>query len=244
MMPQTPLSVWIGFDMREAAAFAVAKHSAQRMTKAPMPIKGVVLPDLIDAGLYRRPMLGYTGKSQPAMMIDEISGAPMSTAFALSRFFVPMLAKGGWALFMDCDVLVRRDLMELFAQADPTKAVMVVKHDFTPAARTKMDSQIQTAYPRKLWSSVMLVNTRHPANQALTLDLLNSATGLQLHQFCWLTDDLIGDLDPSWNWIVGHSDPSIDPAIVHFSEGGPWFPGFEDVPYADEWRQGLRRWAI
>lgn len=243
MKPQTPMSVFIGFDMREAAAFAVAKHTAQRRMNGAIPIRGVVLPELIDAGLYRRPMLNQMHKGQPALMFDEISGAPMSTAFAISRFFVPLLAKSGWALFMDCDVLVRTSLTRLFEQADPSKAVMCVKHDFLPTHTIKMDDQPQLAYPRKLWSSVMLLNVDHPANKALDLELLNTAPGRDLHRFCWLDDDLIGELDTSWNWIVGHSDPDIQPDIVHFSEGGPWFPGFESVDFADEWRRELSSWA-
>lgn len=237
------LSVWIGFDMREAAAFAVACHSASARTFAPLQVRGVILPDLIAAGLYDRPMLGYQKLGQPALLFDEISGAPMSTAFAISRFFVPLLARTGWALFMDCDVLIRGNLMDLFAQADPTKAVMCVKHAFDHAEGTKMDGQAQQPYARKNWSSVMLINCDHPANRALDLKLLNSAPGRDLHRFCWLEDDLIGELDPKWNWLVGHSDPAIDPAIVHFTDGGPWFPGFENVPYATEWTEALSSWA-
>jgi hypothetical protein len=238
-----PLSVWIGFDMREAAAFAVAQHSARALTSAPVQIKGVVLQQLVDAGLYTRRTLNYQEIGQPAMMFDEISGAPMSTAFAISRFFVPRLAGSGWALFMDCDVLVRTNLMRLFAQADASKAVMCVKHDFTPPDGVKMDGQRQTAYPRKNWSSVMLFNCDHPANRALDLGLLNSAPGRDLHGFCWLPDHLIGELDVSWNWLVGHSPEDVEPDIVHFTDGGPWFPGYEDVAYAGEWQAALNTWA-
>ena len=167
----------------------------------------------------------------------------MATEFACSRFLVPRLAGSGWALFMDCDMLVRTDLFKLFQIADPNKAVMVVKHNHQPVETTKMDGQAQTKYPRKNWSSVMLFNCDHPANKKLTSELVNSVPGRDLHRFCWLKDDEIGELDPKWNWLVGHSDPAIDPAIVHFTDGIPTMPGYEDCAFADEWRVELERWA-
>ena len=48
-------SVWIGFDPRESAAFAVARHSIQRHLITPIPVRGLVLADLREQGLYTRP---------------------------------------------------------------------------------------------------------------------------------------------------------------------------------------------
>ena len=60
---------------------------------------------------------------------------------------------------------------------------------------------IQTKYVKKNWSSVMLMNC--DKCKSLTPDYVNSATGLQLHQFKWLeNDDLIGDIPLEWNWLV------------------------------------------
>lgn len=232
------LSVFIGFDPREAGAFAVAKYSLQRRIIMPIPVRGLVLSDLRTKGLYNRPTSIRDGR-----LWDDISGAPMATEFAVSRFLIPEIARGGWALFMDCDMLVRGNVEKLFAACDPDKAVMVVKHHYDPPAGVKMDGQEQTRYARKNWSSVMALNCSHPANRALTVDYVNSVPGRDLHRFAWLDDDLIGDLDPAWNYLVGHSDPNIEPSIVHFTEGGPWFPGYEDVEYADEWRYEMARWA-
>lgn len=238
MMPQTPISCWIGFDPREAAAFAVAKFTARTRTRAPIPINGIVLDQLRERGLYTRPTEVRDGR-----LWDVISDAPCSTEFSISRFATPMLAKAGWALFMDCDVLVRTSLTELFAQADPTKAVMVVKHAFDPPEGDKMNGQAQLRYDRKNWSSICLWNVGHAANRALTVEMLNTAPGRDLHGFKWLDDDLIGELDPKWNWLVGHSDPTIDPAICHFTAGVPSMPGYERQPFADEWRAELADWA-
>lgn len=232
-------SVWIGFDPREAAAFAVARRSARRRTIAPVQIRGLVLSELREAGLYYRPTSIKDGR-----LFDDISGAPMSTEFAISRFLVPYLAASGLALFMDCDVLVRTSLDNLFRKVDKTKAVTVVKHDFNPPEGVKMDGQLQTRYARKNWSSVMVFNCDHPANKALTVDLVNTVPGRDLHAFCWLKDEDIGEVDASWNYLVGHTKSTAEPAIVHYTDGIPSMQGYEACEYADEWRDELASWAL
>jgi hypothetical protein len=233
-----PRSVWIGFDPREVDAYAVARSSIRRHTLAPIPVSPVELDSLRARGLYRRPTERRDGR-----LWDVISDAPMATEFACSRFLVPHLAGSGWALFMDCDMLVRTNISRLFEICDPTKAVMVVKHHHEPPEGEKMDGQIQTRYARKNWSSVMAFNCDHPANKALTVDMVNTFPGRDLHRFCWLEDHMIGELTPSWNWLAYHSSPEIDPDIVHFTEGLPSMLGYEDQPYADEWRRELLAWA-
>jgi len=231
-------SIWIGYDPREIDAFAVTRFSARRHCTLPIPVHGIVLSQLRETGLYRRPTSRRDGR-----LWDDISDAPMATEFACSRFLVPHLAGSGWALFMDSDMLVRRDLSELFRQADPGKAVMVVKHHHAPPEGQKMDGQLQTRYARKNWSSVMLFNCDHPANQGLTVELVNTVPGRDLHRFCWLEDDLIGELDPEWNFLVGHTKDVEDPAIVHFTDGVPSMAGYEDCEFAEEWRDELIGWA-
>lgn len=236
-------SVWIGFDPREAAAFAVARESIKRRLSLHIPVHGLVLSDLRRRGLYTRPTETRVNSDGHRQLWDSISDAPMATEFAISRFLVPHLARSGLALFMDCDMLVRANLMELFRQIDSAYAVSCVKHDHRPAEGLKMDGQAQTSYGRKNWSSVMVFNCDHPANQELTVDLVNSARGRELHQFCWLNDDRIGEFGPEWNWLAGYSSPNIDPKIVHHTEGSPCMAGYEDAPFADEWRAELARWA-
>lgn len=234
--------VFVGFDRREAAAYAVAVNSARRRLTAPLPIQAIELGAMRDAGLYARPT--SRGEST-GVLFDEISQAPMSTEFALTRFLTPILAgRHGWAVFMDSDVLVRGNLARLFEEADRSKAVQVVKHRHeVGAGEVKMDGQPQLAYGRKNWSSVMLFNCAHPALDALSVELVNTARGLDLHQFSWLADELIGELSPEWNWLVGHSPAVVDPQIVHFTDGFPLMPGYERQPYADEWDRELRLWA-
>lgn len=229
-------SVWIGYDSREPSAFCVAKWSIRQFNRN-ICIRGLVLDELRANGLYWRETLEKINSNGRRQLWDAISNAPMSTEFSISRFLVPHLAKQGWALFVDADVMFRRNVTLLFQYARPDKAVMCVKHNHDPTDEIKMDGQIQTRYNRKNWSSVMLFNCDHTSNKALTLDLINTAAGRDLHGFCWLKDEEVGELPPEWNYLVGHSQlERSDPAIVHFTNGLPNMPGYEHQEYADDWR--------
>lgn len=236
-------SIWIGWDPREAAAFAVARASCKRRLTRPIPIKGLVLDDLKEAGLYRRPTEYRASAADKPIMWDVISDAPMSTEHANARFLVPHLAGTGWALFMDGDMLVRGNLARVFEDLDSSKAVYCVQHRHEPPPGIKMDGQTQTRYARKNWSSMMVINCDHEANKALTVEMVNSIPGRDLHRFCWLEDDLIGELSPKWNYLIGHTMAPVDPVICHFTDGVPDMPGYNDVAFAEEWRAELNRWA-
>jgi hypothetical protein len=239
-------SVWIGFDPKEAAAFAVCRSSIRYHTANPSPsVRGIILNELRRKGLYTRPTERRNGQ-----LWDVISDAPMSTEFAVSRFLTPHLAKAaakggkaGWALFMDCDILARTSLWNLFRLRQNKYAVMVVKHVHDPDYQVKMEGQAQTKYARKNWSSVMLFNVDHPANAALTLETVNALPGRDLHRFCWLDDGEIGELDPTWNYLVGHTQINEQPKLVHFTDGPPTMRGYEHVDYADEFWAEMDRWA-
>lgn len=242
-------SIWIGWDPREAAAFAVARSSIRRHLTQPIPVRGLILGDLVQQGLYTRPTTTKLNGEGRVEMVDSLSARSdydgrIATQHANARFLVPCLARSGWALFMDGDMLVRGNLARMFEKLDPAKAVYCVKHRHEPISGTKMDGQVQTRYSRKNWSSFIVFNCDHPANKALTLDLINSVPGRDLHALCWLQDeDLIGELPVTYNWLAGHSDASVNPIVVHHTDGVPDMPGYEDAPYADEWRAELLRWA-
>jgi len=236
-------SIFIGYDGREAETFAICRHTLRK--HAPdIPIHAICLDEVRNAGLYWRP----TSRDEQGRLFDDISGFPMSTEFAISRFLTPILAKAafrtGWALFMDSDVLARDDIDDLFGECDPTKAVMCVKHQHNVIdGSVKMDGQVQNRYHRKNWSSVVAYNLQHPSNRKLTVQLINSVPGRDLHAFCWLDDDEIGELEPVWNYLVGSTKLSVErPKLVHHTEGGPWLPNYQDVEYAEEWRQARASW--
>ena len=222
-------SVWVGYDPRFHSAYDVTVASIRKHSD--LSVEPVALGDLGD--LYRRPTENLGGQ-----LWDTISDAPMSTEFAISRFLVPHLAGSGWALFLDCDMLARTDLNALFDLADPKYAVMCVKHNHqVQDGDRKAIDQAQVPYARKNWSSVMMFNCDHPSNRALTVELINTVPGRDLHRFCWLKDEEIGELSLEWNWLANVSPPLATPKIVHFTEGTPDMPGYENSPYADEWRE-------
>jgi hypothetical protein len=158
-----------------------------------------------------------------------------STEFSFSRFLVPYLCGfEGWAVFMDCDMLMMDDVARLWSLRDERRAVQVVKHEHTPREDVKFLDAVQTRYGKKNWSSVMLMNCARC--RALTPEYVNRASGLELHQFKWLGDDeLIGELPAAWNHLVGYYPPRPGVSLAHYTIGGPWFAEYADCEYSAEW---------
>lgn len=222
MPPQPVLDVYIGFDRQEIVAYHVLCQSIMEQCSKPVRFTPINLASL--KPIFDREML-----------------AQQSTEFSFSRFLTPYLSGyEGWSLFMDCDMVALADFAELFALADDRYAVMVAKHDYVPKSEVKFLNHQQAKYPKKNWSSVMLLNNARC--RALTPEYVQSASGLQLHQFHWLQDEsLIGDLPLEWNWLVGEYDHNPAAKVAHFTLGGPYFEGYEDSDYAEEWRAAYRR---
>lgn len=227
----TKRSIHIGYEPREDDAYRVCVASIRAHLSEDIPIYPIILDEMAERGLFWRPQEMRGGQRW-----DVISDAPCSTEFSFSRFLTPILAGGGTSLFLDCDMLARVDFAELFALADERYPVQVVKHEHRPAETIKMDGQIQTAYPKKNWSSVMIFND-HPSNDALTLDVINNWTGKQLHNFEWLDEDEIGALPKEWNHLISVDPPNPKCCLGHFTLGAPSMPGWEDQEFADEWRE-------
>ncbi|MGN6551916.1 MAG: glycosyltransferase [Pararhizobium sp.] len=218
--------VYIGWDSREPIAYDVAEASLLEHASAPVDVHPIKLDELVASGVYTRE-------------VDPLA----STEFTYSRFFTPWLAKfEGWALFCDCDFLFFADIRALSSYIDPSKAVLCVKHDYRPKEGLKMDGKVQTAYPRKNWSSFMLFNCAHPSTRQLTPERINRESGAYLHRMQWARDEEIGELPLEWNWLEGWNEKPADghPNAVHFTNGGPWFKDWQQVDYADEWRSAAR----
>jgi hypothetical protein len=213
------LSIYIGFDPKEEIAYEVLSYSIRRRSSVPVTIVPVKRKELESRGLYTRPR-----------------GQTESTDFSLTRFLVPALSGfRGWSVFMDCDMLCRVDIAALEAETarQSDKAVLVCKHDYVPKTQRKFLGQEQTKYPRKNWSSLMLLNNERC--RALTPEYVNSATGLELHRFKWIEDEAIGELALAWNWLVTEYEQSDEARIVHYTLGGPWFDEYRSCDYAQEW---------
>jgi hypothetical protein len=210
------IPIFIGYDGRETVAYNVLAHSIQARATQPVSIAPLMLSQL--NGVFKR-------ERHPLQ----------STDFSFSRFLTPYLSGfSGWSVFMDCDMLLLEDIAKLWALRDDRYAVMVIKHDHVPTEERKFLNEPQSKYQKKNWSSVMLFNNARCT--ALTPDYVNTATGLDLHQFKWLGDDsLIGALPNRWNHLVGYDAPRQDAALVHYTLGGPYFDEFRSCEYSKQW---------
>ena len=210
------INVFVGYDNKERVAYNVLSHSIIQNSTKPVAITPIALNNLKDDFVRERNSLS-------------------STEFSFSRFMIPHLMNyQGWALFMDCDMLMFEDISKLWRMRDDRYAIQVCKHDYTPKTDTKFLGQVQTKYPKKNWSSFMLMNCKKCTT--LTPDYVNKASGLELHQFKWLeSEELIGEIPSEWNWLVGEYDYKEDVKNVHYTEGGPWFEDYRECDYSKDW---------
>ncbi len=211
------IRVFIGFDPRETVAWHVLTHSIMARASQPVSFIPLALNNMKELMWRQRDPL-------------------QSTDFSFSRFLTPHLSNyEGWSLFMDCDMLVLDDISKLWTLRDERYAVMCVKHNHVPHESSKFHGEKQTAYGKKNWSSVMLFN--NPKCSALSPKYVNSASGLELHQFKWLDgeENLIGELPADWNHLVGYDRKSSGVANVHYTSGGPYFDEFSACDYAEPW---------
>ena len=214
------INIFIGYDSKEKVAYNVLSHSIIQNSTKPVAITPIALNNLKDDFVRERNALS-------------------STEFSFSRFMIPHLMNyQGWALFMDCDMLMFEDISKLWRMRDDSKAIQVCKHDYTPKESKKFLGQVQTKYEKKNWSSFMLMNCKKCTT--LTPDYVNKASGLELHQFKWLEGDhLIGDLPLEWNWLVGEYEHKEDVNNVHYTKGGPWFEDYAKCDYSQDWFRNL-----
>lgn len=218
-MSQELIRIAIGVDYRELIAYHTAASSIIRRSSVPVAFVPIALNTL-------------------SSIFDREIPATASTEFSFTRFLAPFLCGfDGWVIYMDCDVVVRSDIAELWNMRDDRYAVMCVKHDHRPVGDTKFLGKRQTIYEKKNWSSVMLMNCARC--RQLTPDYVNNATGLDLHRFRWLdSESLIGEIPPEWNHLVGWSDGDLSNLkLLHWTEGGPYFHAYADTKWAGVWRE-------
>jgi len=210
------INIFIGYDSKEKIAYHVLSESILRHSTKPVSITPIFLPNIKDDFLRERNNLS-------------------STEFSFSRFIIPHLMHyQGWALFMDCDMLMRTDIAELWNLRNQNYAVQVCKHDYTPKEDVKFLGQVQTKYEKKNWSSFMIMNCGKCTT--LTPEYVNNASGLELHQFKWLeSEDMIGSLPLEWNWLVGEYPYKKEVKNVHYTKGGPYFKDYVNCDYSSEW---------
>ena len=219
------INVYVGYDSRQDyppnfndiknPCYEVCKKSILNHSKNVnvLPIK---LDDLIDKNLYYRD-------------IDPLA----STEFTYSRFLVPHLNQyKGIAIFCDSDFLWQCDVNDLLEYYNHNLAVMCVQHDYKPKTNTKMDGVVQTTYPRKNWSSLMMFNCEHKDIKNLSVENINTKEAKYLHRMEWT--DKVGQIPMTYNWLEGDYPSDINPKVIHFTNGGPWHETWNG-DYDDKW---------
>lgn len=211
-----PIRIFIGHDHVEEVAFHVLCNSIWRRASVPVSIIPIM-------------------KHQMDTLIDRPREPEQSNEFTFTRWLVPYLCHySGYAIFMDCDMLVMDDIAKLWALRSPNYAVQCVKHNHVPNEETKFLGMLQTAYEKKNWASMMIFN--NAMCRKLTPYYINNATRLELHQFGWLGDDsLIGELPERWNHLVDVQPYKQAVSNVHYTLGGPYFDEYQDCYYNREW---------
>lgn len=192
----TPIHVFIGYDSRQPIAYQVAAHSVWKNASAPVSLTRL---DLSKLPVTRRGL----------------------TEFTYSRFLAPYLCDyKGTSIFLDSDVLVRGDVVELLAHplAEPKTPVFAVRG------------------PRKFeWASVMVFN--NPLCQMLTPEYVDNP---KLNPLGFVWAHTVGALPSLWNHLVGYDAPNPDAKLVHFTQGIPVWTETEHSEFADEWHATMK----
>lgn len=204
------IQIYVGFDPREAVAYSVFCHSVLTRTKAQVTFT---------------PVCGARDDA--------------SNTFGKARFLVPY-KQGfkGRAIWCDGDMLCRADVAELYGQIESGFDVAVAQHCYSTKYPVKYLGSNNEDYPRKNWSSVMVMECGNYPWRKLTPEYVAKATSAHLHRFEFLKDERIGELDKEWNWLVSEYEHNPHAKIAHFTIGIP--PFYPRCDYADEWNQELR----
>jgi hypothetical protein len=231
------MDIYIGFDSSnygQEMAFEVCKRSLLKYNSN-LKIHKLVKKELEERQIFNR---------------DDNTG---TTEFTYTRFLVPYLNNyKGYALFCDSDFLWQCDVEELFnkyindidnlslSRTTSVKnkefSVGCVKHEYTKCNNNlKMNGLPQEFYPRKNWSSLMLFNCEKC--KILTPYIVNLETPKYLHRMEWCSDEDIISIDKTYNYLVGYYNDIEKENIkaLHYTDGGPWHPGYENTEFANEW---------
>ena len=213
----TPIPVFVGYDPREAIAYHTCVNSIIRYASQPVAIIPIAL------NLFQDYKETHTDGSNH---------------FIYTRFLVPhLMGFKGWAIFIDGDMIVRGDIVELWNLREVDKDVMVVKHEYQTCMPVKYLGAKNENYPRKNWSSVILWNCNSFPNRQLTPEFVQKSSGSFLHRFAWLDDDRIGELPPEWNWLPDEYGVNTSAKLLHYTLGTPCFQEFADTPQGNEWHR-------
>ena len=206
------IKIFAGYDSREDVGFQVFMKSLMEHASVPFAIVPV------NQKIFKRTARG-------------------TNRFGDLRFMIPKLMNyTGIAIWMDgSDMMLRGDIAAFYELINPFTAVQVVKHDYKTKSPRKYVGTIMESdnldYPRKNWSSVMIMNCSHSSWRRISMD--DPVT--ELHRFYNIQDEHIGDLPIEWNHLVGEYDFNPQARLVHFTLGIPGFSHYAHCDYASEW---------
>lgn len=209
------IPIFVGYDPREIAALHVFCHS------------------ILEKAREEVAFFPITGKVQ---------GGDATNLFSHERWGIPgRMNYRGWAVYAECDMLCRAPIDELWDLRESAYDVLVAKHDYKTKHPIKYWGQKNRDYPRKNWSSLMLINCAGAVWQRIPW--IHPEIG-DLHRFsatvgakALFAQDRVGELDLAWNWLVGEYDFNPAAKLVHFTIGGPYFDAYRNCDYAEEWRR-------
>lgn len=204
------LKIFIGWDSRFPEPADVLRHSLLEHASIPLDIRYLKLDELC---------------------LERAHDPRASTEFTYSRFLVPYLCGfRGKAIFMDNDMLCFGDIKELDDLDMSGLALRVVQHDYQPVNTVKMYGCEQSSYPRKNWSSLMLMNCERLG--LWSKEVVATQTGAYLHRFQDIPDNQIGEIPKTWNTLDWMDETT---KLIHYTNGGPWFDDYRDHPHAQVW---------
>ncbi len=154
------INIYIGYDEHHSITYDACKFSI---------IKGNSKYDINVIPINYNTINSY----------DRIMDKYESTQFSFARFWVPYESNyKGISIFCDSDFIFMDSIDNLIDLYDDRYAIMCCQHNYTPNSDIKMNGKIQSSYPRKNWSSLMIFNNEHPKNKTLnplTLLIINLA---------------------------------------------------------------------
>lgn len=220
------LNIYIGYDTTndgQLLAYEICKKSILLNTKHPNKINifPLIKKQLEEINIYYR-------------KDDKLA----ATEFTYTRFLAPLLNNyKDFCLFCDSDFLWQCDIYEEFLPLiiENKKAIYCVKHNYIPKEEKKMDGRIQSIYPRKNWSSLILFNCGHENVKNLTKENVNLKSPAWLHRMQWCDDDNIGELPHTYNYLVGVYKDILNPKAIHYTDGGPWHLLYKKCDFYENW---------
>ena len=204
------LRIFIGWDSRFPEAADVLRYSLLKQATIPLEIHYLKLVDL-DLLRPRDPLA--------------------STECAYARFLVPYLCNyRGKAMFLSSDTLCLADVREIDQLDMVSYALRIVEHRYSPSQVMNVHGCLQNAYPRKNWSSPMLMDCSKL--RLWTREAVESYPAAYFERFQDIPGEQIGEIPWRWSALDALDQTA---KLVHFASGTPRSGRLSSSPHATLW---------